>query len=340
MTIPPRSTQPEATDPGEAWAWDLYWRDGRLASCGGAGGVSYRAAISDSWRRFFRGLRAGSHILDVCTGNGAVARLAAETASARGIRFSIEAFDSAAIAPHLADGKTAAGEDMIRFRPRIPAESTPYPTDTFDAITGQYAIEYTAMARSLPELARVSKDDCRVRFVVHASEGVVVAAARQQLSDVERLRRAGDIFGAATQLAQLRAHTAAPEAVQAAMEHYHRLAQDVRAAARDAIEPAMYTNVTKVLTHALSQQVRAGTPAVLDKITEVARMVEAHATRLSAMTHAAMDERQVQDFAHRTSRLWEEPMQVATEKREDGALLGWVVETAQRPAHQVSDPDA
>src|SRR5262249_14723851 len=66
--------------PASTSAWDQYWQDGRLASCGGQGGVNYQPVIAEGWRRFFGTLTDGAHVLDICTGNGAVARLAAEVA--------------------------------------------------------------------------------------------------------------------------------------------------------------------------------------------------------------------------------------------------------------------
>lgn len=64
------------TTGARSWAWDHYWRDGRLASCGGEGGAGYQTAIARGWREFFAGLANGSRILDVCSGNGAIALLA------------------------------------------------------------------------------------------------------------------------------------------------------------------------------------------------------------------------------------------------------------------------
>ncbi len=208
------------TSANGTWAWDQYWCDGRLASCGGTGGANYQPTITEAWRRFFGRLAGGARILDVCTGNGAIARLAAEVATRRGIRFAIDAFDSAAIVPDAMP--TGIGRDMISFRERIAAESTPYPADCFDCLVGQYAIEYTELDRSLPEMVRVSKSNCRVRFMIHAREGDVVAAARRQLGDIERLRRTGDIFAVARKLVKLRARAASEHDLRAAETHYRQ----------------------------------------------------------------------------------------------------------------------
>jgi ubiquinone/menaquinone biosynthesis C-methylase UbiE len=307
------------------WAWDQYWCDGRLASCGGTGGTNYQPTITTAWRRFFGRLADGARILDVCTGNGAIARLAAEVAAARRIHFVIDAFDSAAIAPDVMPA--GIGRDMISFRERIAAESTPYPAGCFDCLVGQYAIEYTELDRSLPEMVRVSKSDCRVRFMIHAKEGDVVAAARRQLGDIERLRRTGDIFAVARKLVELRAE-ATPERDLRAMEaRYRQGMQALQQAASDAVEPAMYHDTCSVLTHALLQQSRVGAEPVLDKIAEVAGSLEAHAARLAAMNRAAFDGTQAQRMADRAETLWKQPFRYQPVVRADNVILGWTVES-------------
>ncbi|HWT46383.1 MAG TPA: hypothetical protein VN085_10475, partial [Vicinamibacterales bacterium] len=77
--------------PDSTFAWDQYWRDGRLASCGGEGGATYQPVIAEGWRQFFATVPEAARILDVCSGNGAVARLVAEVASTRNIRVHIDA---------------------------------------------------------------------------------------------------------------------------------------------------------------------------------------------------------------------------------------------------------
>ena len=66
-------------------AWDLYWHADRIASCfDGAGGSNYDERLAGRWRAFFESLPRGSRILDLCTGNGAIAAIAAESGAAAG----------------------------------------------------------------------------------------------------------------------------------------------------------------------------------------------------------------------------------------------------------------
>lgn len=302
------------------WAWDQYWRDGRLASCGGEGGAAYQAAITEGWREFFRTLPDGSRILDVCTGNGAVARVAEETARERGIRFEIEAFDGAVIA------RSGSGS-MIHFRSRVRAESLPYPDASFDVVVGQYGLEYTDLERSLPELARVSAPGCRVRFMTHAREGVVVEHARHQLEDARQVLD-GPLFPAARVVVDACADGASEDDLRTVTRSYNDAVRRMEEASRDSVEPAMYSNACCVLTHALSIQRQAGSQAVMDKIDDVEATVHAHAERLRAMTRAALDESGAQALSTRIGKLWGQEMAMSAGRRAEGDLLGWIIESA------------
>jgi len=309
-----------------AWAWDHYWRDGRLASCGGEGGAGYGDAIARGWHAFFRALPQGSRMLDVCAGNGAIARLAESVAVERGIRFAIDAADAAQLVP---PGIAANG--MIHFRSRVEAEDLPYPADSFDVVVGQYAIEYTDLTRSLPELARVSRAACRLRFLMHASEGNVVGNACCQLAEVGQLRDSG-IFAAATAVAEAQGRPAlSQESIQRLQQSYQDAAEKLARAAASSVEPQMFINTAQVFRHALSVQAQVGMQTVIDKIAEVSNSIKAHAARLEAMTQAAIDEQGARDLAALVGKLWGQELHVDACVRADGALMGWAMETAATP---------
>lgn len=262
----------------------------------------------------------GSRILDVCTGNGAIARVAEEVACERGVHFEIDAFDGAEIA-------SSGPERMIRFRSRVRAESLPYPDNSFDVVTGQYALEYTELSQSVPELARVSAPDSRVRLMAHASEGLVVGNARRQIDDARVVLDSG-LFAAARELASQREANASETVLQALKERYNAAVRELEQAAPRSVEPEMYSNVCGVLTYALSNQPRVGARPVLDKIREAEDNIRMHATRLGAMTEAALDRTRAQALADRIGALWCREARLEAGQRANGDLLGWIIETA------------
>lgn len=321
---PPVKSGTVADDP-EVRAWDQYWRDGRLASCGGEGGAGYQSAITEGWRAFFGSLPEGRRIVDVCAGNGAVARMAETVALERGIRFSIEAFDSAQLAPPRSSG---GGASMIHFSSRVAAESLPYADDAFDVVVGQYGLEYSDMERSVPELARVSAPGARVRLMTHAREGVVVELAGLQVANARRIRGSG-IFEAARALAESRAGGAPEADLEALKDRYNAAVRDLERAAAESVEPEIYSNICGVLTYALSNQQRVGAEPVLRKIRDAVENVGAHEARLGAMQAAALDEAGARALGERIAALWRREVRVEAGRRDDGALFGWVIETPE-----------
>lgn len=306
--------------PDSTYAWDQYWRDGRLASCGGEGGANYQPAIAEGWRRFFDTLTDGARILDICTGNGAVARLAAEAASARNLDVAIDAVDSAMIHP----SGLGPGAGMIRFSPRTPAEDLPFPDASFDVIVGQYALEYTDVERCLAELRRVSRPNTGIRFVTHAAGSVVVQGAKRQIEDTERLIATG-IFEAAEALARTSENLADAASLDGARRNFANALQALQNAARTTEDVQMYQNVGTVLVHAIQHQHRVGTRPVLEKISETASAINAHQGRLSTMRRAALDASGARALVARAEGLWIRGFGLESLVRPDGTELGWVI---------------
>ena len=317
------------TAPDSTFAWDQYWRDGRLASCGGEGGATYQAVIAEGWRRFFGTVSDAARILDVCSGNGAVARLAAEVASTRNIRVNIDAVDAA----HLHPAGASPGSDMIHYSPRTPAEHLPFPDASFDVIVGQYAIEYTDLERTLAELHRVSRQSAKLRFVTHASDSIVVQGARAQLADVQRLVQTG-IFETAEALARQAAADPLAAGSSEARNKFLVALQSLRDGEATTGDLRMYRNVGSVLVHAIQHLPQLGPAPVLDKIAETATAIKAHHARLSAMCRAALDTPSAEALTASAERVWGTGFTLEPLVRSDGALFGWIIASTY-PHHPV-----
>lgn len=167
------------------WFWDRYWQADRVAAClTDAETRNYQPAIRETWERFFEDLGDGARVLDIGTGNGAVAIIAFDTARRTGKGFEIHGVDRADINPagHVHIASSALAD--IRFHGRTAAESLPFPDAHFNAITGQYALEYSRMQNSLPEIARVAGPGARLRFILHARDARPVHAASANLDDI------------------------------------------------------------------------------------------------------------------------------------------------------------
>ena len=133
-------------------AWDSFWRYDRLSSFHAAPGApNYGPPVADGWRALFDELPNGARLLDLATGNGAIAVMAVEA----GKRFAVTGADLAAVEPTAFVTRNREELAQITFLANPPAEALPLADASMDAIVSQYGVEYSDLSRSLPEAARV-----------------------------------------------------------------------------------------------------------------------------------------------------------------------------------------
>lgn len=162
--------------------WEAYYRGGAIATCPMGPDSTYTLELRDLWLAFFAAIDDGGRVLDVGCGNGAIALLAKEAATAVGRHFVIHGADLASIDPprHVPNGASLfAG---IEFHAGMPCERLGFEAGAFDAVSGQYALEYTDTPRSLAEIRRVLRPGGRALFVMHHQHSVLIRSARESLA--------------------------------------------------------------------------------------------------------------------------------------------------------------
>ena len=171
-------------DPDQRAAWDSFWRYDRLSSFHAAPGApNYGPPIADGWRAFFVGLPPRSSLLDIATGNGAIAVLAVEA----GDDLVVTGADLADVRPAHFVTTASAALDRVTFLAKTPAEALPFADSSVDATVSQYGIEYSDLDRSLPEVVRVLAPGGRLRFAMHAAEGAIARDTATSIADADFL---------------------------------------------------------------------------------------------------------------------------------------------------------
>jgi SAM-dependent methyltransferase len=279
----------------ETWIWDRYWHFDRIASCcDGAGATNYDDSVAAGWRDFFAVLPDGARILDLCTGNGAAALIAAEIGRRERKGFEIVAVDQADIDPPAYVTRHAEDFATIRFLPATAVEALPYPDRSFDAAISQYGIEYSDLSRSLPEAMRVIAPGGRLRFVIHAADGAVAAGARTVIAEADLLLDGIGLTGAAARcFAALWAvereggdeRQRADEAFAAFQEALERTARHIS----QAHDATMFKNSGAVLLDTFKRRGHFDLEQLLAKVDQVESEIRAHRGRLAALVEAALD---------------------------------------------------
>ena len=311
-------------------AWDLFWSYDRLSSFGtGKGTGNYAEPIAAGWRDFFAALPAGARVLDIATGNGAIAVIAVES----GKKLKVTGTDLAAINPAAFVGGKQAVLKRVRFLGRVPAEELPFPDASFDAVVSQYGIEYSDMKRSLAEAVRVLAPGGRLRFGTHAAEGDLAADTKAAIADADFLLDELDLTGRAARAVEAvlsveRGHQSGPFAEVAAQGHYAEFRGGLQAVAErvpNAVDQPMLASVHQALVTLFEDRQELGLQAVFTKLAALREEIAAHRERQQALLAAALTAKQLAAIGKRLEKLGLSAI-VFGEQRDGDRLIGHVVE--------------
>ncbi len=176
-------------------AWTTYWHANRLDSCIVRSGHQDedQKAIFDFWRTFVSRMPEGAKVLDLATGNGAVALRLVEAASELGKTISLDAVDLADIKPEAFLEEYGDLTRLIDFRGQVDICALPFADQSFDGIVSQFGFEYAPALSAVDELVRVLKQGGAFQLLVHHKSGALVAPNVAQVAEVETLTRTGGL---------------------------------------------------------------------------------------------------------------------------------------------------
>lgn len=286
-------------------AWDSFWRYDRLSSFHAAPGApNYGPPVADGWRAFFAELPDRARILDLATGNGAIAVLAVEA----GKDFAVTGADLAAVEPSAFVTRNRAELDQIRFHAGTPAEALPLPDASIDAIVSQYGIEYSDLGQSLPEAVRLLAPGGRLRFACHAAEGGIARDTATSIADGDFLLNLDLVALASRSSGEFNAGLKA-----------------IADRANSATDVAMLANVHQTLCDTDDHRPQELTATAAHLVAEIA----AHRDRQAALLAAARTGAQMAAIAADLERLGLTNV-TRGEQRDGDDLIGHLVE-ARRP---------
>lgn len=315
--------------------WDRYWQADRIASCFDVIGCNYDEALLHDWRAFFVSLEKGARLLDLCTGNGAIALVAAEVAAAHNKSFHIEAVDSAAIDPRRYVSKKTNYFQTIQFHANTAVEALPFPDAAFEAVFSQYGVEYADLQSALAEAARVLAPGGCLRLVLHAAEGQVALESTSEIGDCRRLARKNGLFKAAEEairttweIGRKPSAPARPDRIRAekAVDRFKASIEAARERSKHSINPFMFENATSVLADTFNKRGHFPLETLLGQVKIVRAEVLAHLGRLEALVAAAKSEADMSQLTESLSGLgFKNASFKAVNSGEEGSLVGWAV---------------
>lgn len=319
-------------------SWGRYWASGSLTSCADAFAGNYEGAIRAVWERRFAALADGARMLDLCTGNGAIALLAAAIARRDDKTLHIDAIDRATIFPERAvDDADRPLLDAIHFQAGIDAADLPFDDQSFDLVTGQFALEYTDVAATTVELARVVKPKGGALFVIHHDDSIILRTAAEERRHIALLLDKTQLFDRARELMEIVAAAPPGElkalsgdpAADSARERLNAAAADITDAIRESPHPEILRTALGYLGAAWQSISSAGAPAALAQLAASRDEIAANAGRLEDLITAAVSE---QDLARVAAGFVARGFTVERGELVDDQrrLIGWTLD-ARRP---------
>jgi SAM-dependent methyltransferase len=213
---------PEPTSPAEglqsrrAEVWSRYWAQGARHSCGGSFGQQYGGAIGVWWQQVFQALPAGTRVLDLATGSGAVLQLG--LAHTRFADIHLEGVDLMHAAPPWLLQLPAAQAARVRIHHGVSTEQLPFPDGSIDLVTSQFGLEYTRLPQTLAEARRVLRAGGSLRAVLHHSLARPLVLARHEIEHIRWLLQPAGLLDLAAQMAEPLSRAATP-AGRASLAH-------------------------------------------------------------------------------------------------------------------------
>jgi SAM-dependent methyltransferase len=241
--------------------WEQYYRQGALATGPVGRDGSYDLEVKALWMAFFQGLSARARVLDIATGGGVIAGIALEASRAGRLDLEIHGSDLARIEPHKHDAQ--ARLQGIHFHPGVATEALPMQDSTFDAVCGQYALEYSALEPALKEIHRVLKPDGRALFVVHHHESALVQNALNGLREGQAIVHTAALYRKLGGLLGLQ--SASQEVAQMLAQQLQQAIRDVKALHAQALAHGSghFCAVALDTVHALLRAHGSAPPVVL-----------------------------------------------------------------------------
>jgi ubiquinone/menaquinone biosynthesis C-methylase UbiE len=301
--------------------WESYYRGGGIAACPTGRDLNYTLELHDVWTEFFGALADAARLLDIGTGNGAISLIARQTAESLGRTYEIHGADLAQINPSrdVADGaRLFAG---ITFHPGVAAEKLPFEAESFSAVSGQYALEYTDARQSLAQVLRVLKPGAAAQFILHHAGSIIVDRAHASLRHADDVLLNTKVYRKLRRFldAELRSRNAA----RSAWQDLATALSALRLSGQADVDRLVIDVTLDAVQKLLDSRIRLSRAALDREIDSVENELRNSVRRLHDLVAAASTDRAMAEYAQRAHSLGFVDVTYAPIYHAKRALVGW-----------------
>ncbi|MCU7555085.1 class I SAM-dependent methyltransferase [Alteromonas sp. ASW11-19] len=310
-------------------AWAQFWQQGNASGCiQSQGHHAYGRPYEEYWQAYFARLSSDCTLLDVCTGNGAIAALATKFSRDNHCSFEVHGFDQVPVNAEVI--KNSPLLQQVHFASNGTLENLPYARHCFHSIICQFGVEYTHLLHSLKEIGRVLRVGGNAAFVVHRENGKTTLAARQGLQFIRKLfediRYLDALRAFTVQFYKERQGEAPSQTLRNCNDELVTAKNKLSAYAHQSEAAPLVRDLINVTRHVLSHHGSLTIDHALEHIGAVAEAVEAHRLRLAMCQEAAVDD---DGLATLISLAGNNGLQLVSQraiKDDDGSLLASALE--------------
>ena len=318
--------------------WDRYWAYGNLHSFSQVHDGNYQGCVAAFWQERFQDLSAGARIVDVATGNGAVAMLALDASDRAGGDFAIAGTDLADIDPvnRFDDQALREKARRIRFHARTPAEALPFDDGAVDLVCSQFGIEYSDLARSIPEVGRVLTAGGQAAFIMHHHQSAIVRSAFEEsaqagyvLDEVKLYLKARNLLRAMAADGSARRRSRPNPKIARKRQAVDQAIARIEDAAQRTANANLLRGPLNYVREVLAMAERRPAAEALEWLEEARQRVLATRARLEDMKRAGRSDADMQTLQELLRDNGFADIEHAPLLQEDRQLIGWRV-TARR----------
>ena len=167
--------------------WTRFWEKGTPTTFFGNFDKNYDGKIAEFWNSQFEQVPDNGHILDLATGNGALAVLAAGYAHQNQRNLRVTGIDYAKIDPAglvLAELNSTI-RDKLTFHSHRRIEDTELSEKSVDLIISQFGFEYGEPEASVLEASRILRQQSAIALVTHRRGSVIHRQSNDGLKEVD-----------------------------------------------------------------------------------------------------------------------------------------------------------
>lgn len=311
--------------------WSRFWKQGYITTFGASLAHNYDGPVRAFWTGVFEELPPATRILDIATGNGAVATLAVQLGDAAGKAFEVAGSDIAKIHPAVqSDPATERLRSRVDFHSHAPCESLPFEADSFDLAVSQFGFEYSDTDEALREMRRVLSPEGRFVAICHHADSGLIRDSRRELEVYRAALDEFDLFGRLERYFVNLGRGSlggSVETLAQAQQRARRWSEELNAAVNtfQARFPADECSLEVVgAISGLARRARdLGRDKSLDEVNAAGREFSQARQRLSDMVHAALGPDQMEALAAAAKRAGFKHAEWAEFRAEADELAGW-----------------